>query len=97
MTLDPLSDDIRRLPPKHPPLVSPGIGGPGPPGTDRSVTEKRETRIERRERERREEDKTDRVTRELRRTEEDRWLNQRRLEERTGGYEEGAGEVERST
>ena len=73
MTWDPPSDDMRRPPPKHPPLVSPGGGEPGLPGSDRSETEKRETRIERRERERREEDERDRVARELRRTEEDRW------------------------
>ena len=63
MTWDPPSDDMRRPFPKHPPLVGPGVGGPGLPETDRSMTEKREKRIERRERERREEDERDRVAR----------------------------------
>ena len=30
-TWDPLSDDLRRPPPKHPPSVGLGGGGPGPP------------------------------------------------------------------
>ena len=48
MTSDPPSDDMRRLPPKHTPLVGHGGGGPGPPRTDRLMTERRKTCIERR-------------------------------------------------